>query len=93
VERIPDTWEIVGCSPLQRGGIVQGSVLYSAGLRFVQYRPTCWKVREWDDWNLFRRMQRIGVRIAFLEQVTYAHHLEAPKRDLAARAVSVRAAG
>ena len=82
VERAPGSWQVIGRRPLARGGIVQGTALYSAMLRFVPYRPTCWKVREWDDWNLFRRMQRIGVRIGFLEQVTYTHHLEAPQRDV-----------
>ena len=81
VERAPGSWIVIGRRPLARGGIVQGTVLYTAALRFVPYRPSCWRVREWDDWNLFRRMQRIGVRIGFLEQVTYTHHLEAPQRD------------
>ena len=81
VERAPGSWVVIGRRPLARGGIVQGTVLYTAALRFVSYRPSCWRVREWDDWNLFRRMQRIGVRIGFLEQVTYTHHLEAPQRD------------
>ncbi len=81
VERAPGSWTVIGRRPLARGGIVQGTVLYAAALRFVPYRPSCWRVREWDDWNLFRRMQRIGVRIGFLEQVTYTHHVEAPQRD------------
>ena len=89
-ERAPGAWVVVGRLPLVRGDIVQGTVLYSAALRFVQYRPTCWKVMEWDDWNLVRRMQRIGVRIGFLEQVTYTHHLEAPQRE---RLTSPRAGG
>lgn len=79
-ERAPGEWVTIGRLPLARGDIVQGAVLYSAALRFIPYRPTCWKIMEWDDWNLFRRMLRIGVRIGFLEQVTYTHHLEAPQR-------------
>ncbi len=80
VERAPGVWTVVGAAPLRRGAIVQGTVLYARALRFLRYRSTAWKVREWDDWNLYRRMERIGVRITFLERVTYTHYLEAPQR-------------
>lgn len=81
-ERAPGVWQVLGEAPLRRGASVQGTALYSAALRFVTYRSTSWKLHEWDDWNFFRRMRRIGVRIAFLEQVTYIHYLEGPIRDL-----------
>jgi hypothetical protein len=80
MERAPGDWFVAGHAPLERRGVVHGTVLYSAALRFVQYRRTAWKVREFDDWNFLRRMQRIGVRIQFLEQVTYTHYLEGPQR-------------
>lgn len=80
VERAPDRWEIVGSAPLRRGAVTQGSVLYSAALRFMRYSTTSWKLHEPADWNLWRRMHRIGVRTGFVDRVTYIHYLEGPER-------------
>lgn len=79
-ERAPDQWEIHGVWPLTQGEISHGSVLYSAGLRFMRYSMTCWKRRQPADWNMWDRMQRIGVRIGFLEQVTFRHYLSNARR-------------
>lgn len=72
----PDNWVIVGSEPLQQGRIVHGSVLYSSGLRFLRHSNTSWRRNEPGDWNLWRRMASIGVRIGFLDHVTFIHHLE-----------------
>jgi glycosyltransferase involved in cell wall biosynthesis len=62
---------VVGSSPLTFGQIIHGTVLYSTKLRFLRYSPTSWKLVEGTDWNLWRRMQRAGVRMGFLPRVTY----------------------
>lgn len=73
-------WREVGSEPLQFGRITHGSVLYSAGLRFMRYSTSCWKLGEPADWNLWKRMRATGVRIGFLDRVTYLHYLETPQR-------------
>ncbi len=67
------TWQVVGVAPLRAGGISHGTALYTMGLRFLRYSSTCWKLPEPFDWNLWRRMEEIGVVIGFLEQVTFRH--------------------
>lgn len=79
-ERAPGVWETHGVWPLTQGQISHGSVLYSAGLRFMRYSMTCWKRRQPADWNMWDRMQRIGVRIGFLEEVTFRHYLSNARR-------------
>jgi glycosyltransferase involved in cell wall biosynthesis len=68
-----DDWQVVGDLPLREGHISHGSVLYSAGLRFFRYSDTCWRLAEPADWNLWKRMHRAGVRVAFHPFVTYRH--------------------
>lgn len=76
----PGVWTEVGATPLQWGNFTHGSLLYSAGLRFMLHSNTAWKVGWPADWELVRRMQRIGVRIGFLDQVTYRHYAESLQR-------------
>ena len=76
----PGQWKVVGKRRLRHGHITHGSVLYSTGLRFLRHNDTSWKLREPGDWNLWKRMQRIGVRIGFLNKVTYIHYLESHTR-------------
>ena len=45
-ETAPGVWRTVGSEPLRYGRIVHGSVLYSAGLRFMSYSNTSWKLGE-----------------------------------------------
>jgi glycosyltransferase involved in cell wall biosynthesis len=79
-ETAPGAWGVVGSEPLRHGRITHGSVLYSLGLRFMRHGATSWKLNEPSDWNLWKRMRRIGVRIGFLDRVTYTHYLEAYRR-------------
>jgi hypothetical protein len=73
--RQPDrSWVVTLGPPLRYGQVSHGSVMYSLGLRFMHHNPTCWKLPEPGDWNLWRRMQRAGVRIGFLDEVTYLHY-------------------
>jgi len=83
-EGSPDDWGIVGSEPLRKGDISHGSVLLSAGLRFMPYSMTCWKRKDPADWNLWNRMNRIGVRIGFEDHITYRHHLSNAGRTKAA---------
>jgi hypothetical protein len=74
-------WREVGSLPLRSGQITHGSVLYSSGLRFMQYSNTSWKIGEPSDWNRWKRMRAIGVRMTFLDQLTYIHYVESPHRS------------
>lgn len=74
-EGAPDDWGIVGTGEFEKGKISHGSVMFSSGLSFMPYSMTCWKRREPSDWNLWNRMERIGVRIGYEDAVTYVHHL------------------
>jgi glycosyltransferase involved in cell wall biosynthesis len=62
-----------GRDPLTCGQVTQGSVLYSMGLRFMTYSTTCYKIPDNHDWNLFRRMEALGVRMGFVDHVTYRY--------------------
>jgi len=73
--RQPDGgWIVTKGPPPRRGQVSHGSVMYSLGLRFFQHNPTCWKLPEPGDWNLWRRMLQAGVRIGFLDELTYFHY-------------------
>ena len=88
-EETPGRWREVGSLPLRKGEISHGTTLYSSGLRFLRHSSTCWKLPEPSDWNLWKRMEQIGVRIGFLDQVTYTLNLPAREREqLALRARS-----
>lgn len=80
-EEYPGRWRQVGSEPLRQGEISHGSVLLSSGLRFLRHSNTSWKIREPSDWNLWKRMERIGVRIGFLDRMTYTLNLPARERD------------
>jgi glycosyltransferase involved in cell wall biosynthesis len=71
----PGKWSDVGGSRLVGGAVTNGSVLYASGLRFFRYNENSWKLAEAHDWNLFRRMRHAGVKMGFLDRVTYRHHL------------------
>jgi hypothetical protein len=73
-------WADFGSAPLVLGGLTHGSVLYSAGLRFFRHNENSWKLGEPGDWNLWRRMQAAGVKMGFVDQVTYRHYLETLQR-------------
>jgi hypothetical protein len=75
------TWAEVGRWPLAWGGITHGSVLYAAGLRFFRHNENTWKLAEPGDWNLWHRMQAAGVKMGFVDHVTYRHYLETYRRS------------
>jgi hypothetical protein len=74
MEQSDGTWQRVGEWPLRAGGISHGTVLYSLGLRFLRYSQTCFKTPEPFDWNMWRRMERIGVHTGFVDRVVFRHY-------------------
>ena len=76
----PGKWADVGSSPLAHAEITHGSVLYAGGLRFFRHNDNSWKLAEPGDWNLWRRMKAAGVKMGFVDQVTYRHYLETHRR-------------
>jgi glycosyltransferase involved in cell wall biosynthesis len=74
------TWAEVGRWPLAWGGLTHGSVLYAGRLRFFRHNENTWKLAEPGDWNLWHRMQAAGVKMGFVDQVTYRHYLETYRR-------------
>lgn len=79
-EQSDGEWTEVGSLPLRWGGFTHGSLMYSSGLRFMSHSTTSWRIGWPADWELARRMERIGVRIGFLDRLTYRHHVEARHR-------------
>lgn len=80
MESTAGNWRLVGSTPMAHGAITHGSVLYAAGLRFFRHSTTSWKRYEPSDWNLWHRMERAGVKMEFVDAVTYTHYLEARRR-------------
>lgn len=80
MEVAPGRWEVVGDEPLREGHVTQGSVLYSMGLRFLRFSNTCWRREQPSDFNQWSRMAAIGVRMGFVDRVTYRHTLETHQR-------------
>jgi hypothetical protein len=68
-------WTEIGKALLAGGSVTNGSVFYASELRFFRYNENSWKLAEPHDWNLFRRMRAAGVKMGFLDQVTYRHYL------------------
>jgi glycosyltransferase involved in cell wall biosynthesis len=80
MEQPDGTWKEVGSGLIANGEISHGTVLYASALRFIPYSTTSWKLHEPTDWNMWRRMRRIGVRMHFEPVLTYRHHIEARHR-------------
>lgn len=87
----PGRWDVLGSAPLREGHVTQGSVMYSMGLRFLRLSNTCWRREQPSDFNLWSRMEAIGVRTGFVERVTYLHRLETHKRARLQRSTSTNA--
>jgi len=66
-----DSWQVTSSSKLEPGSVGHGSVFYSLGLRFFRYNNASWKLGEPGDWNLWRRMRDAGVRMGFMDELTY----------------------
>jgi len=89
----PGQFVTVGSPKLTRGQISHGTVLYRGELRFMAYSMTCWKRREPSDWNLWKRMRRIGVKMGYHDAVTYRYFLNNASRTRLAAAGRLSADG
>ena len=69
-------WARIGAWPLKHGEIVHASVLYSTALRFFRHNERSWRLGEPGDWNLWKRMKKSGVRMAFVDRVVVRHYAE-----------------
>jgi len=79
-ETQPGKWRELGAEQLRLGYVSHGSVMYSLGLRHITPNVRSWRLNEPGDWNLWRRMRDIGVRMGFVDHMTYVHYLEAIRR-------------
>lgn len=61
----------VGHPVMSPAATTHGAILYSMGLAAIPYSSTCDRLQEPFDWNLWKRMQLAGVRMGFLDEVTY----------------------
>ena len=65
--------EVTGGPVMRRGATTHGALVYSMGLSFLRYSMTADRLREPADWNLWKRMRLAGVRMGFLDAVTYRY--------------------
>ena len=71
---------------------MHSSVLYRSYLRFLRYDDEAWKDSVGADSLLWRRMQRLGVRFAFLDEVVCRAPLRPGETLAGQRAAERRAA-
>jgi len=69
-----DITAVIGYPKLTRGQITHGSVLYSSRLRHFRYSPRSYLLGEPFDYNLWRRFAAAGVRMGYLDRVTYIYY-------------------
>lgn len=67
------SWVQTGADRLEDGHISHGSVLYSTDLRFMRYNRRAYLSGRPADWELWRRMKLAGVRMGYLDELTYYH--------------------
>jgi predicted SAM-dependent methyltransferase len=90
-QRSPTEWLRIGALPPLPGNVMHSSVLYRAYLRLLRYDPEAWKDKVGGDAHLWGRMQGLGVRFAFLDQVVCRAPLR-PGEDLAGQKAAERRA-
>jgi glycosyltransferase involved in cell wall biosynthesis len=69
----PSGWAVIGAPALLRGQVSHGAVLFAANLRFLRYSGTSWRRSQPFDFHLWRRMERAGVRMGFVDRITYRY--------------------
>lgn len=65
---------VIGRPEVADGHTSHGAIFYSAALRFFRYNGQVWRLRRSLDWDLVLRMAAAGVRMAYLDEVTYLYH-------------------
>jgi glycosyltransferase involved in cell wall biosynthesis len=73
LEAADGSWLQTAANALEEGQISHGAVLYSTDLRFLRYNRRAYLSRRPGDWELWRRMSRVGVRMGYLDELTYYH--------------------
>ena len=61
----------IGHPVFSPGCTTHGAIFYSMGLAAIPYSPSCDRLAEPFDWNLWKRFQLAGARIGYLDAVTY----------------------
>lgn len=69
-------WRPIGSWPLREGQIIHAAVMYRTELRFLKHSVKSWRLHQPGDWNLWSRMRRAGVRMAFVDRVVVKHYVE-----------------
>ncbi|GAC1331545.1 MAG: hypothetical protein NVSMB13_19900 [Mycobacteriales bacterium] len=67
------SWRLTQGPPMRHGQISHGSVLYCADIRFIRHNRRSYLSGTPGDWDTWRRMHAAGVRIGFLDELTYYH--------------------
>ncbi len=75
------TWGVNGFSPLRKGDISHGTVMYSSRLGHMHYDADAWLLGEPGDWNLWRRMQAAGARSGLVPAAVLVHFAERTSID------------
>ncbi len=76
MENQDGSWMEVGDPVLRLGGICRSAGLYRGYLKCFEYNINSWKIKEPADFNLWRRMQKSGVRIGFRNAIVGRHYKE-----------------
>jgi glycosyltransferase involved in cell wall biosynthesis len=69
-----DITAVIGRRKLTRGQVTHGSVLYSSRLRHFRYSTRSYLLGEPFDYNLWRRFAAAGVRMGYVDRVTYIYY-------------------
>jgi hypothetical protein len=81
---MPDgLWIRLGEWPPRQAGFCAGAVLYSSGLRFAGLDEECWREGLPNDWDMWDRMMKAGVRAGHVEHIVFRHYREARHRNQA----------
>ena len=65
---------VIGRPYVSDGHTSHGAIFYSSALRFFRYNGQVWLLRRSLDWDLVLRMADAGVRMTYLDEVTYLYH-------------------
>lgn len=88
-QRSPTEWLRIGRLPPLPGNVMHSSVLYRSYLKFLRYDLEAWRSSVGADSHLWGRMDALGVRFAFLDQVVCRAPLR-PGEDLAGQKAAER---
>jgi glycosyltransferase involved in cell wall biosynthesis len=73
LQAVDGSWVRTAADRFEEGHISHGAVLYCSDLRFMRYNRRAYLSRRPGDWELWLRMRRAGVRMGYLDELTYYH--------------------